>query len=279
MTYHPRRSPVPCRVVALCALVLTLVVPATAAAQSNRPSKTKPAMGENYRVEITTSWWGPGPEGSVTSDRLSLIGSRVDLVTDFGLESARFKDIRIVLRAAKKHRLRFQYTPLTYSADSVLTRDISFGGQVFPVSLPVKTSLSWKVWRFGYEWDFLYKSRGFVGVLFEGRATELSAEIESVAATGSVSAHAPIPSIGIVARAYPLPDLALNFEFGGMKLPSNKSRLEGTTTELDLSATVNITNSLGISAGWRRTNTDLRVTNDRGTLKFEGLWFGGAVRF
>ena len=258
-------------------LAAGLFLPAPASAQG---MSSRPAMGENYYLELAATWWKPKVKGSITSDSLELVGSRIDLVDDLGFtETPRFRDIRITLRPARKHKLRFQHTPLEYNAEATLTRDISFAGEVFPVSLPVASDLTWKVWRFGYEWDVVSRSRGFVGVLFELRRTELSAALTSLVASGSVVAEAPLPSIGVVSRIYPLPDLALNFEFSGFKVPEMDGDYEGTYSDLEVSATVNISNNLGVSAGWRRLNTDIRIERDFGDLKFSGVWFGGAVRF
>lgn len=261
---------------ALAGLTLSLLAAIPASAQSQG---ARPAIGENYRLEVMTSWWKPGVLGSVSSDALDIVGSRIDLVSDLGFGEARFKDWRVTLRPAKKHKIRFQYTPLQYSAEGVLTRDITFAGKVFPVSLPLASELTWKVWRFGYEWDVVYTERGFIGVLVEARKTELEAALTSLLAEGAVAASAPLPSIGVVARVYPLPDLAINFELSGMKAPPIDDKYEGNYTDIDVSATVNITNNLGVSGGWRRLNTALRIERDFGDLKFSGMWFGAALRF
>ena len=259
------------------ALAATVLIPSGAAAQG---MSSRPAMGENYYLELAATWWKPAVKGSITSDSLELVGSSIDLVDDLGFsETPRIRDIRITLRPARKHKLRFQHTPLEYNAESILTRDIAFAGQVYPVSLPVASGLTWKVWRFGYEWDVVSRSRGFFGLLFELRRTELSAELTSLLASGSVLAEAPLPSIGVVSRIYPLPDLALNFEFSGFKVPEMDGDYEGTYTDLEVSAMVNISNNLGVAAGWRRLNTNIRIERDFGDLKFSGVWFGGAVRF
>jgi len=74
-------------------------------------------------------------------------------------------------------------------------------------------------------------------------------------------------------------DLAVNFELTGMKMPEFQGKYEGTYVDLDLSATVNITNNLGASFGWRKLDTNIRISQDFGDLKFSGFWFGGAIRY
>jgi hypothetical protein len=58
-----------------------------------RPSSVqeedRAAVGENYVLEIQYLWWKPDLIGSVTSDRLDLVGSRVDLVGDLGFRGTR----------------------------------------------------------------------------------------------------------------------------------------------------------------------------------------------
>ncbi len=131
---------------------------------------------------------------------------------DLGFGSARFKDLRFTLRPARAHKIRFQYTPLDYVSSSVLKRQVVFAGHTFDAELPVDSELGWKVWRFGYEWDFISKSRGFMGVLLEARKTELTAAVKSLALSGDMAAEAPLPAIGVATRAYVLPDLGLTFE-------------------------------------------------------------------
>jgi hypothetical protein len=144
--------------------------------------------------------------------------------------------------------------------------------------MPVDSELGWKVWRFGYEWDFISKSRGFMGVLLEARKTELTAAVKSVALTGEMTAEAPLPAIGVVTRAYLLPDLSATFEISGFRAPKINDN-SGTYSDMELSATVDVTKGLGLSIGWRRLETDIRIKRDFGDLRFQGIWFGGAIRY
>ena len=43
--------------------------------------------------------------------------------------------------------------------------------------------------------------------------------------------------------------------------------------------TVNLTRNLGMQVGWRRLTTYLNIERDIGDLKFQGMWFGAAVRY
>jgi hypothetical protein len=266
------------RFVAVVALAGSLAAGAAPAfAQSTSTSDR--ATGERYWVELVVGSWRPDLTGAVSSDQLGLIGSRIDFVSDLGFGAGRFTDVRLVLRPAKKHRFRFQYTPMEFAGDSILSRDIAFAGQVYPVALPVQSLLSWKVMRIGYEWDFFYRSRGFVGILLEARMTDLSASLDSIVGSGSIAGSAPLPAIGVVGRAYPLRNLALNVEVSGLTIGDVSPSHAFDTMDAELSATFNLTNNVGVTGGWRRMNTNIRFDTDRGELDFRGLWFGGAIRY
>jgi hypothetical protein len=263
----------------LPAVVLCLAAARPAAAQGAPANGDHGGIGEKYHLEFSYTWWQPGLNGNVTSDRLDVIGSKVDLTGDLALSSAQFNDLRFVLRPAKKHRFRVQYTPIRFTGSGDLTRDITFGGRVFPVSLPVSSVLEWKVLRIGYEWDFLYTPRGFVGVIVEGGLTQLNASIDSFIGGAQAEGQSPLVAFGMAGRVYPIRHLALNFEGTGLQLTNLEPDSVFKTMAFDISATYNFTNWVGVSGGWRRTDTRLKLNGDSGEVDFKGLWLGAVIRY
>lgn len=258
----------------------SLIAAATPAnAQQTRPGERQTVYGEKYSVEMTTSWWTPSVYGVVRSDAIDAIGSSISFTDDLGYESSRFTDLRFVVRPAKKHRIRIQYTPIEYRATTTFNRDVTFRGEVFPVSVPIESTFGWHVWRTGYEWDFLYHPRAFVGVLGEARFIDMTAQLTSPIASATLSAHAVVPALGVFGRVYVLPDLAINFEWSGFQVPKIFEVADNTQSDWDLYATVNFTNNFGGQIGWRKATTFIKVKDDTGDLKFEGLWFGLVVRY
>src|SRR3954470_20117066 len=137
-----------------------------ASAQYGAKPMSDPATGESYHVEIGGDLWFPTPTHLFSSEALGIVGSQVNFVSDLGIEKTTFRQLKTVLRPGRKHRLRFEYTPISYDAVGTLKANVIFNGILYPVSLPVTTELKWKAYRFAYEYDFLYKDRGFVGVVF-----------------------------------------------------------------------------------------------------------------
>ncbi len=280
MAIHPSGTPT-ARLAAAAALSIALgLYPSTARAQQVGPAApASSAIGERYHVEASGTLWNPTVSGFISSEQFGILGSDIDLVNDLGFQQTRFKDFSIVLRPAKKHRFRIQETPIEYMLTTTFHRNIVYNGQSYAVSAPVTADFGWKVWRLGYEYDFLYKPRGFVGVLMEGRYTEFTSSLATTGISEFTDAKGPLPAIGIVGRGYVLPDLALNFEVTGFKLPNVDTRYQAHYYDWNIYGTVNLNNYVGIQAGWRRMTTFIKVKKDLGDFKFQGMWFGGAVRY
>ena len=255
-----------------------IAMPALAHAQfENTPAPT--VVGEKYHVEAMFSFWRPDVQGIISSEQFGIPADKIDFKSDLAFEQKRFGDMRFVLRPGKKHRFRFQYTPISYAAETNLRRPIVFNGQRYDIALPVASEFEWKVWRLGYEWDAFYTSRGFVGVLFDVRQTRMTAHLASPIVDEFTSASAPLPALGLVGRAYPMRNLAINFEVSGFRLPNIDPDYVGSYYEWDIHGTFNVNENLGLQGGWRRTTTYLGIKEDIGDLKFQGIWFGAAVRY
>ena len=274
-----------CRLYAFASLLTlgVMAAPSPAFAQYRPNGASGEAVGEDYHIEAAYAWWNAEPSLIVNSEALGIIGTNIDLITDLGIEKKRLAMFDVVLRPAKKHRFRFQRTPIKYEVDAFpVTREFVFNGQRYRVGLPVTTAVDFTTYRFGYEYDFLYFKRGFLGALFDLKYTNVDVSLDSPIGTEFVSATAPIPTIGAVGRAYVLPNLAINGELSFFRTPDSLAeQLEGDAsyTDFDINGTYNFTKSFGFKMGYRRTTVFYDVELDTGDLKFTGLYFGGLVRY
>jgi hypothetical protein len=265
--------------VLLCLALLLAAWPASA--QYQFQGLSDPATGETYHVEIGGFLWSPTPTILIRSESLGIIGSQIDYIEDFQIEDKTFRQLKVVLRPGRKHKFRFEYTPINYSNDNAtLRRQIVFNGQRFDVALPVATDLKWKAYRFGYEWDFVYRDRGFVGFLLDVKYTDVQTSIANVLVGEEfVSAKAPIPAIGVIGRGYVLPNVSITAEFSMFKLPDVDENYKGNYYDFDLYGTVNFTDNFGAQVGYRSLVVFYLVDEDEGDLKMKGLYFGGVLRF
>jgi hypothetical protein len=261
--------------VVLCLVSVLAAVPAFA-----QGGLSDPATGETYHVEVGGYLWSASPTIFITSESLGIIGSTIDFVEDLGIGDKTFTQLKVVLRPGRKHKFRFEYTPINWSEESRLSRSIIFNGQRFDISLPVLAELQWNAMRFSYEWDFVYRDRGFVGLVLDLKYTDVEAALEnSLIGREFVSARAPIPAIGLIGRGYVAPNVSITGEFTGFKLPDIDEEYQGTYYDFDLYGSVNFTDNFGAQVGWRRFTVFYRVDDDEGDFKLKGLYFGGVARF
>ena len=268
-----------------------------AAALDARPAEAQfnvpdPAPAENFALELGAMFWSPTPEVLIQTGALAQIGETdVDLVQEFGIEEERFTEYRIVLKAGRKHKIRFSHVPMEYDQEAVLQRTIEFGGQSFPVNVPATAHLKWSLWRFGYEWDFVAADRGLLGFIVDLKYNQISAELAAEGFGSEVTeATAPVPTIGAIARVYPHRAFSITAEFTGFKMPGfvgnriaeslgDDDDFDAKLVDFDIYGTLNFGRHVGIQGGYRSLTADYLIDEDSGDLKMKGTYFGGLLRF
>jgi hypothetical protein len=204
-------------VCAAAAMACLVSMSSTAHAQYGRRPVSTPSVGEDYHVEAALTFWRPDPSLEIASESLGIAGTTIDAVEDLGFETSTFTDFKFVLRPTQKFKFRIGYTPIKYEAESVLTRDIIFNGQRYNVGLPVNSDFEWKAWRFGIEYDFIYRDRGFAGFIVEAKYTDLNVQLDSPLVSEFTHVKAPIPTIGGIGRFYVTDFVAITGELTGLR--------------------------------------------------------------
>ena len=266
----------------VCSGVIALVSAGPADAQYRKYPVAQAATGEAYHIELSGDLWKPSPALVVSSEQFGIVGTEIDAVNDLGFESTRFKELRVVLRPGKKHKFRFDYIPITFNAETTLRREIVFNGLRYRMNLPVNSSLQWKAYHAGYEYDFLYRDRWYVGVLLEAKYTDVNVALNSPGLSEYASVAAPIPAIGGVVRIYPMTNVSVTGEVTGFKLPTSvdkANRYDGKYIDFNIYGTVNLTNNFGAQVGYRSMDVMYRVKTDTGNFTLKGMYFGAVARF
>jgi hypothetical protein len=271
------------RRVAMSIFCLAFVLSAVPAhAQYAVRGSSNRATGENYHVEIGGYFWNPSPHIQIASESLpGIVGDKIDFIEDLGLEKANFTQLRVVLRPATKHKFRFEYTPIRYDQpNGTLRRTVVFNGLEYNIGLPVATTVNWNAYRFTYEYDIVYRERGFFGILLEAKYTDVRAELTNIINSEFVHARAPIPAVGVIGRVYVAPNISITGEFSGVKLPESINEdYKAKYYDFDLYGTVNFNDHVGAQVGYRSLDVFYHIEEDEGELKLKGPYFGGVVRF
>jgi hypothetical protein len=272
-----------CRVYVLLTLgTLGLLATSTSASAQYR-APAPPAIAEDYHIEAAYGWWDASPELIVNSESLDILGTDVDLISDLGIQQKRLGKFDLVLKPAKKHRLKYQRLPIKYSVDAYpVQREFIFNGQRFTVGLPVTTNANFSSQSFSYEYDFLYFPRGFIGASIGVKLTDIDVSLESPIGAEFFDQVAPIPAIGFAGRGYVTPNLSIDAEIAFFRIPESlEEQIEGdgSYNDFDVHATYNFNKYVGAQAGWRKTTIFYESDRDSGDLKFSGFYFGGVIRY
>src|SRR6185503_4352429 len=136
------------RTIAFIAAVAFLMSSTRASAQYKPRPLNDPATGESWHIEASADLWMPTADivvASAGSGQLAgLNGTEINMKRDLGVTDQRFPAFQVQLRPGRNHKLRFQYTPIKYTASSRLPRDIVFNGIRYTPSIPVNTLFDWK---------------------------------------------------------------------------------------------------------------------------------------
>jgi hypothetical protein len=274
-----------CRVYVLVSVVALglLAMPEPASAQYGRRPTPSVAVGEDYHIEGSYNFWNAEPSLLVNSESLGILGTDVDLVSDLGIEKKKLGVFDLVLRPAKKHRLKYQHLPIEYTTDAFpVQRSFIFNGQRYNVGLPVTTSAKFSTDSFTYEYDFLYFPKGFVGANISVRLSNIYVDLASPIGDEFFKQTAPIPAFGFAGRGYVTPHLAVDGSYSFFRIPDSLEEQldgDGSYNDFDLHATYNFNRYVGAQFGWRDTTIFYTTTSDTGDLKFKGIYFGGVVRY
>ena len=258
-----------------------LAAPASAQFQPTGGT-SQPAVGERFHIEAAAALWYPEPELIVSSESLGIVGDNVNLMADLGVEKKRIRELKFVLRPATKHKFRINYLPLRYEAEALVQREFVFNGQRYHIGIPVNTEADLTTWRFGYEYDFIYRDRGYAGVFFDLKYTDVDVSLDSPIGREFTQQVAPIPTIGFAGRGYLLPNVSITGELSFFKLPEKFSQqLEGggRYIDYDVYGTFNFNNYVGAQLGLKSIDVDYFRNLDSGHLNFTGWYFGAVVRY
>ena len=222
-----------------------------------------------------------------TDGRSATVSWSTDRITRINRNT--FKNLALVLRPARKHKLRYQYIPITFEQESVPTRDVIFQGIRYKVGIPVNTQLYWKAHRFTYEYDVVARDWGFAGLLIDAKFTDVLAALQSPIDYEFIHAKAPVPTIGGIGRYYVVPNISITGELSGfrltdIKIPGKPQKVSGHYGELDIYGTLNFTNNFGVQGGFRDLNLGYKLTKneiptDTGSFILKGIYINAVARF
>jgi outer membrane protein len=176
------------KILILCVSVLTLVVTAM-------PARAFEAGARAY-------YWFPSIDGHIEYSKNSLSGTKLDLKDDLGFDNESYPFGGVFLGLGD-HHLSFSFYRANYEGKELLTQNINFGGQTFPVGDKIKSTLDYDVYDLTYQYDVLDLENfmaGFsLGLVARVEVYDVEAKIRSETTSLSEKEDytAPVPMLGL----------------------------------------------------------------------------------
>lgn len=227
-----------------------------------------------YRLRIDAGWFYSNPSGNIHGETDT--GS-IDLQKDLGFNTYSTFAGKVDWKFTRKNHLYFSVIPLYSSRQTVINRTFTFQGQTFTAGLTTSSSLDTLAVAPGYQYDFIRRKRGHLGLglqmdLFDTKAKISAAAqvtgdgVHHAAVSASGSLLAPIPVAGPDFRLY-LTDSPRVFVDGnvlGMYL-FGYGNFVSTVGQVG----VNLSKHFGVIAGYQLgSHLVVNNTNDRIGLRF-----------
>jgi hypothetical protein len=162
-----------------------------------------------YKLRIDAGFYYSNPTGSIHG--ASDTGS-IDLTKDLGFNSYPTFSGKVDWKFTRKNHLYVSITPLDTSRQTVLTRTFTFQGQTFTAGLTANSSLNTLAVAPGYQYDFIRRKRGHLGVGLQVDFFDTTAKINAAAqTTGDGVHHAAVSASGSLLAPIPVagPDFRL----------------------------------------------------------------------
>jgi hypothetical protein len=164
---------------------------------------------DSYKLRIDTAWYYINPSGSFHGTNDS--GS-VDIQKDLGFDTYSTFAGKLDWKFTHKNHLYVAISPLNSSHQTVLNRTFMFQGQTFNAGLTTHSSLNTLYVAPGYQYDFIRRKRGHLGLALQMDIFDTTAKINAAAqVTGDGVHHGAVSATGSLVS--PIPVAGPDFRF------------------------------------------------------------------
>ncbi len=231
---------------------------------------------ENYNIELGGAYWKPNLDSTVKIVNNN-IGTSINLVNDLGFdENKAFGEARLQIKFFDRNKLNFSYLPLKWDGDQVLTQTIQFNGATYSVGTQVQSQLDMKLFKAGYEFDFITGGYGFLGATFDVMVADVHIDLNAPAQAIDEKHNAivPIPMFGVSGRLNFIKWMGLTARVSG--LPAGGY---GYVVDAEGSLDINPVKFVGISGGYRYFRAQATYQDNKSDYKLDGPFVALKIRF
>lgn len=254
---------------------------ASAQETESQPEQEPNQLYQRFRVEVGAFVSFFNTNLRLGSESLG-IGTEIDLEEDLGFDTSKL-DLRAggYLRLGKRHKIRYGYFSLNRSSNKVLSEDIEFGDEIFPVDAVVDAEFRTQFAGLGYSFSFLAREKVEVGI---GLALNAMFTKTGIAVVGSVgddpineveertSVTFPTGSLGFDVNWAPLSRMIVRGRVGGLYV--SVSTITASVGDAYVGVEYFFTRGFGVGADYAYTKLQVEESEDpqlKITYRYSGL--------
>jgi hypothetical protein len=172
-------------------------------------------------------------------------GTLFSLNHDLNAESSVYFRLRGSYTFSSRHTISLLYAPLVVNSDGTTAKQISFSGTTFPLNTFVNASYKFNSYRLTYRYDFIKNSNTELGLGFTAKIRDAKIELKSQRLIGGKKNVGFVPIINFRLLWNFNDNLGLILEGDALAAP------QGRAEDVRIAALYNISEHIGISAGYR----------------------------
>lgn len=157
------------------------------------------AAQELPRFEVKASFWRPSVNGQLQSGIIP-----VDFRSDLALQQDWQFFGTALIRVGRRHGIVVEGAPLAFTGRNQLSRTVEYDGRLYNLRETLESEASMTYFFAGYQWDFLARQGGHLGLRTGGAFLEASGQLRSVSTgvTAARSYRIGLPLVGLAGRGF-----------------------------------------------------------------------------
>jgi len=183
-----------------------------------------------------------------------------------------------------RHGVVFAWYALRFNGSRVLTEDIEWNGQIYPINTRVDSEINFDIYKLSYQYSLFHNEKAELGVSFGFHVMKAEARLEArgINQSGGQSVTAPLPVWGLFAEYNFTPRLSAYHNYQ-LFFVNFEDKVRGGLQDLLIGLEYRLFRNVGIGAAYNRFSLDVKMKGDKSTLYLNTNWNGallyGAVYF
>lgn len=239
------------------------------------------SLSSAYGAEfgLRAYYWFPTLSGHIRVDEDVILGTKLDLVDDLGIDNESFT-VGEIFAGFGGHHIAFAFSQAEYKGRNVLDRDINFNGVTYQGTDTITSNLRYTTYDLMYQYDLMNLENVLAGFSLGlvGRVKVLDGSVRLQSATTGLEESkdfiAPIPMLGLNLHVGLIADLlearALGTGIGYADAKVFDGQAEVSLTPLPF---------LGIHGGYRIFFIDVNRDDVDFNYDTSGPYLGVTVKF